>query len=182
MEGTDKGLYIVLSQTGTMLSRILKGLTSAEYNHVSLCFSEDLQEMYSFGRRNPYNAFWGGFVKESPNYGTFKRFFNTKVCVLKIDLNEEKVEEIQKNVQTMWENRTAYSYNYLGVYFAILHIARKKENSFYCSEFVAHVLSENSVVEPEYFGAIVHPMDFVGIPHEEVYRGKLSRFAYGNCG
>ena len=34
----------------------------------------DLERMYSFGRRHPYNPFWGGFVIESPRTGTFKRF------------------------------------------------------------------------------------------------------------
>ena len=66
MNTRNKQLYIVISQTGTLLSRILKALTGAEYNHASISLSEDLEEMYSFGRRYPYNPFWGGFVMESP--------------------------------------------------------------------------------------------------------------------
>ena len=30
--------------------------------------------MYSFGRKNAYNPFFGGMVKESVDTGTFKRF------------------------------------------------------------------------------------------------------------
>ena len=69
MNGTHKQIFIVITQTGTMLSRILKRITGAEYNHASLSLSRDLTRMYSFGRRHPYNPFWGGFVIESPPRG-----------------------------------------------------------------------------------------------------------------
>ena len=90
----EKQLYIVISQTGTVLSRILKLITGAEYNHASISLSRDLEQMYSFGRRNPYNPFWGGFVKESPHTGTFKRFSNTKAVVLAVEISEERYKEI----------------------------------------------------------------------------------------
>ena len=38
----------VISQTGTLLSRILKQITGAEYNHASISLSRDLERMYSF--------------------------------------------------------------------------------------------------------------------------------------
>ena len=67
MSNQNKQLYIVISQTGTLLSRILKQITGAEYNHASISLSRDLERMYSFGRRHPYNPFWGGFVIEERN-------------------------------------------------------------------------------------------------------------------
>lgn len=66
---TQDHLYIVVSQTGTLLSRVLKLITGAQYNHVSLGLQPDLEYMYSFGRKNPYNPFYGGFVIESPKWG-----------------------------------------------------------------------------------------------------------------
>lgn len=54
MSNQNKQLYIVISQTGTLLSRILKQITGAEYNHASISLSRDLERMYSFGRRHPY--------------------------------------------------------------------------------------------------------------------------------
>lgn len=57
MNGTHKQIFIVITQTGTMLSRILKRITGAEYNHASLSLSQDLTRMYSFGRRHPYTPF-----------------------------------------------------------------------------------------------------------------------------
>ena len=74
MSNQNRQLYIVISQTGTLLSRILKQITGAEYNHASISLSRDLERMYSFGRRHPYNPFWGGFVIESPRTGTSSVF------------------------------------------------------------------------------------------------------------
>ena len=90
MNGTHKQIFIVITQTGTMLSRILKRITGAEYNHASLSLSQDLTRMYSFGRMHPYNPFWGGFVIESPHAGTFRRFSDTTAIILAVEITEER--------------------------------------------------------------------------------------------
>ena len=76
-----KKVYIVLTHTGTTLSKIIKSYTKDEFSHVSISLDEKLNEMYSFGRLHPYNPFWAGFVHEAINKGTFKRFSNTKARI-----------------------------------------------------------------------------------------------------
>ena len=115
MSNQNRQLYIVISQTGTLLSRILKQITGAEYNHASISLSRDLERMYSFGRRHPYNPFWGGFVIESPRTGTFKRFSETKVLVLRVSVTEEQHAELKEMLDVMWKRRRKYSYNYIGL-------------------------------------------------------------------
>ena len=69
-----KKIYIILTHTGTILSRIIRHWTKDEFSHISISLDKDLEEMYSFGRLNPYNAFVGGFVREGLDKGTFARF------------------------------------------------------------------------------------------------------------
>ena len=69
-----KKVYIILTHTGTIVSRIIRCYTGHEFSHVSISLDEELTKMYSFGRLNPYNTFIGGFVNERLNSGTFKRF------------------------------------------------------------------------------------------------------------
>lgn len=178
MENVEtKQLYIVLSQTGTMLSRILKLLTGAEYNHASISVSDDLMQMYSFGRRHPYNPFWGGFVKESPQMGTFKRFSNTRIIVLKLSISEEVYREILKRLVKMYEHREEYHYNYLGLFLAGIHIHRTKEDCYYCSEFVRDILVDFQIKGADNLSLIVHPSGFCELPDIQiVYRGKLSEY------
>ena len=45
-----KKIYIVLTHTGTTLSKIIKTYTKDEFSHVSIALDNKLQEMYSFGR------------------------------------------------------------------------------------------------------------------------------------
>ena len=59
-----KNIYLVLSQTRSILSRIISRATGDRYAHVSLSLSDDLDEMYSFGRVYAFTPIIGGFVRE----------------------------------------------------------------------------------------------------------------------
>lgn len=59
-----KSIYIVISQTGTWLSTLIKLYTKQKYNHVSISLENSLSDMYSFGRINPSNPFSGGFAQK----------------------------------------------------------------------------------------------------------------------
>ena len=85
-----KKIYIVLTYTGTILAKIVKVYTRREFSHVSIALDEDLTEMYSFGRLNPYNPFLGGFVQEGVGKGTFKRFKKTKARVYSLQVNDDQ--------------------------------------------------------------------------------------------
>ena len=79
-------IYIVLTYTGTLLAKVVRLYTRNEFAHVSISLDENLDEMYSFGRLNPYIPFIGGFVQESPNYVTFKRFHKTKTKIYSLEV------------------------------------------------------------------------------------------------
>ena len=175
--GETKKVYIVLSQTGTILSRILKLITRAPYNHSSIALTEDLQTMYSFGRVNPYNPFLGGFVQESPDYGTFKRFKNTKVMVLETEISEDIYFELGQIIQQMLREKALYHYNYWGLFLAALRIPVKKRNCYYCSEFVKAMVLRMNLPGAEEIPDIVKPMHFLTVPHKTVFVGKLQEYA-----
>lgn len=54
-----KKLYIVISQTGSIISKMLKAITGDQYNHVSISLDPRLRVMYSFGRLYPNFPFPG---------------------------------------------------------------------------------------------------------------------------
>ncbi len=178
VEENIKKIYIVISQTGTILSRILKVITGAEYNHASLGLTDDLQCMYSFGRKNPYNPFWGGFVLESPNHGTFRRFTNTKVKIISLEIPEEKYNAIRDRIDYMVSNKSEFGYNYLGLLFAWFKIVIKSKKRFYCSEFIKDVLVKSEIDGSENLEDIPQPIHFLNIPNTElIYTGKLKDYS-----
>ena len=170
-------IYIVVSQTGTVLSRMLKLITRDEYNHVSIALKRDLTLMYSFGRRNPYFPFPGGFVVESLQFGTFKRFVNTKVVVLAIDVDSDDYTKIKSYIEKMVVSPKKYRYNYIGLCLAAFKISYRGKNSFYCSEFVKQVLNVGDVRVATNFSNIIKPEDFLCLPDAKcIYKGKLKDY------
>lgn len=174
---SDKQIYIIVSQTGTMLSKILKYITGKQYNHASIGLSEDLKMMYSFGRLHPYNPFWGGFVAESTKWGTLKRFHETEAVILKIDITEELHREICETVYRMFRERRKYHYNYLGLWLAAFHIHYRSKNRFYCSEFVGDILKRYNIEGSDRLSKIIHPTQFLNMPYTPIYSGKLKDYS-----
>lgn len=60
-----KKIYIVLTHSGTALSKIIKGFTKDEFSHVSISLDKELNEMYSF-----YCAEFVKYVMEKANINT----------------------------------------------------------------------------------------------------------------
>ena len=170
-----KQIYVVLTHTGTLLSRIIKCYTKDEFSHCSISLDIELKEMYSFGRLNPYNAFWGGFVHEYINKGTFKRFYKTKAAIYSLDVTEEQYEKIRNNIIKIQKNKKEYKFNILGLFAAGFHKKIGEEHSFYCAEFVKYVI-ENAGINtglPE----VVKPEDFKSMKELiEIYSGLLSQY------
>lgn len=167
-------IYIVVTQTGTILSRLLKVITNADYNHVSISSDPALNTLYSFGRKNAYNPFWGGFVKESPHFGTFKRFSETEAVVLSLPVTKEMKENIENRLVEMYQHRREYRYDTLGLLLAWIKILYVRENTYYCSSFVRDFLKEFDLAEEEIFSKFPKPIEFLELRGGEViYRGKL---------
>lgn len=170
-----KKIYIVLSYTGTLLSRIVKIYTKKEYSHVSISLDKNLNHMYSFGRINPYNPVWAGFVQESPKYGTFKRFKNAKTKIYSMEVSDEDYKMIKDEIHNIARDRKNYKYNLIGLITVIGNYHLKRNNAFYCAEFVKHVLScSNLQIDlPE----VIKPDDFERIEGlDVVYTGRLREY------
>ena len=172
-----KKIYIILTHTGTILSQIIKHWTGDEFSHISIALDADLEEMYSFGRLNPYNPFWGSFVHEHINRGTFKRFKKTRAEVYSLFVTDEQYKKAQKIIKYFNDNQQKYKFNILGL--ACVSINKKivRKNTFYCAEFVKHILKMSGVSEVNELPEIIRPENFKqlkGIRLE--YEGLLRKY------
>ena len=140
-----KKVYIVLTHTGTILSRIVRLLTRNQYTHASISLDINMEGMYSFGRVNPYNPFLGGFVQEGINIGTFRRFKNTKTAIYSLKVTDEEYDRLKEIIKAINTDKDIYKFNVLGLIFALFDKRYIRENRFYCSEFVRHTLEESKI-------------------------------------
>ena len=172
-------IYIVLTHTGTVLSKVIKGFTKDEFTHSSISLDVELNQMYSFGRLNPYNPFIGGFVHEHKNKGTYKRFYNTKTKIYSLNVTEEQYENIVNNIRKIENNKDNYKFNILGLIGAGFNKKIRKEKSFYCAEFVRYLLDESKIFTG--LPNAVKPEDFKNIKGiKEIYDGLLRKYNIPN--
>lgn len=67
-----KTIYILLTRSGTLLSKLVYAVTGASYTHASMAFDEELNCLYSSTRKNGYTMFPAGPSKEYLNKGVFR--------------------------------------------------------------------------------------------------------------
>ena len=153
-----KQIYIVLTSTGAIPSKIIKTFTHDEYSHSSLAFDKQLNQMYGFGRLNPYFIFPGGFVNEHIDKGTFKRFKDTKARIIEFNINDDQYDNLKNNVIKMEEERGKYKYSILGVIACYFNKKYKREYYYYCSEFIYDMFLKAGIdfnlpeiLKPEHF-------------------------------
>ncbi len=170
-----KKVYIVLTHTGTLLSRIIKGYTRYEFSHISISLDEELNEMYSFGRKNAYNPFVGGFVHEYIDKGTFKRFKKTMSKIYSLQVQDNEYKLMKECINKIQEDEKNYTFNIIGLFAAGLNLRITGPYSFYCAEFVKYVIESAGIdaglpkiIKPESF------KEMEGL--REIYNGKLKDY------
>lgn len=174
-----KKIYIILTHTGTNLSKLIKNYTKDEFSHVSIALDVELKHMYSFGRLNPYNPFWAGFVHEYIDDGTFKRFYLTKTRVYSLEVTDEQYKSIKDTIQKIEQEKEQYKFNILGLFAAGFRKKIVMKKSFYCAEFVKYVM-EQAQIETE-LPEVAKPEDFKKIKKlKEIYSGFLKKYKYEN--
>lgn len=182
MQEKEHNLYIVITQSGSILSKTLKLVTRAPYNHVSLSLETDLHEMYSFGRLKPRNPIIGGFVMESPTTGTFARFYKTKAVVLSKPITEKQYRALSKHIETMYNRRQNYRYDVIGLFLAAFKIKYTRKNKYYCSEWVKQMLLRHKVAKKSQFEKITKPIHFMGLDGTKlIYTGALRDYSPAAC-
>lgn len=177
-----KKIYIILTHTGTILSKIIKRYMGDEFSHVSIALDLELDEMYSFGRFHPYNPFVAGFVHEKIDDGTFKRFKNTKTKIIELEINEEQYLMVKEKIKSIEEKKEKYKFNILGLFAIGFNVKIKAKNSFYCAEFVKFLLHESNIdislpelIRPENFNSLYKGKEiYSGLLRNYVYRKKLT--------
>ncbi len=173
----EKYIYVVISQTGTLMSKVIQGSTKSKYCHSSISLQPSLETMYSFGRRYMFTPLFGGYIKESPDGGIFKRYPKTEVVVLRFLVTEKCYAEIKTYLEEMYENKKRHKYNYIGAFLATFGKKFHRKRNFYCSEFVRDTLLKFEVCPKNSMPEVVIPSDFLkAFDDKKVYSGDLHEY------
>lgn len=172
-------IYIVLTFTGTIFSKLIKVYSKKEYSHVSLSLNESFDEMYSFSRKYTYNPFIGIFQKEDFRKGLYGINPNAKLLIYKKNFSDKVYNDLSSDLEVMYNNRNNYYYNISGVFKRVFNIKEKLKNKFTCSQFVASKLNKFCITNFEY-PSLVLPSDFMNLQYFEYYNGTIGDFLLKN--
>lgn len=170
----EKTIYIVLTDTGTVLSKMIGMYTGNGLNHASIAFDEGLTEMYSFGRKYQSNPFIAGFVKENAT----SRIFQGANCVIySCQVNEGEFERIRNKIRYIEKHKEQYRYNFIGLFGVAMNRGINRERAFFCSQFVATVMNEGDSPLFAVSPSLVQPRHFTEAAClQEVYEGDLQSY------
>lgn len=167
-------VYVLLTNTGTLFTRVIKSFTRAPYNHASLVMDETLEGIYSFGRKQATNPFNGGFIKEDVYNGTFRHFPETTCKLLRIAVTDQQKASLEKMICEFEKNKNIYRYNLIGLIGVLMNANLQPALSYFCSQFVAESLRSSGIQLWNRPSTLVTPNDF--LVHEQaetIYEGYL---------
>ena len=130
-----KYLSVLLTKYPDRFARLLARLSGRGYTHASIGL-EDEGRFYSFSFR--------GFTEETPD--KFRRHGVTASRCYRIPVTDGTYRLVADRLAAMAARRTDYRYSYLGVALCLLHLPFRQRNRYFCSQFVAELLSASGAV------------------------------------
>ena len=166
-------IYIVLTRTNTMFSRLIQFAKNDDYTHAAISFDKTLDQMYSFGRKNVRNPFIGRFNQESLDKGVYKLHKVLPGAIVEFEVSKAQYECARKLINHFVENSEIYKYNYIGLIKSVFNMSGCYDHRFLCSEFTYHILKESGVVDLKISRNLVRPQNLYELHGRLIYQGDL---------
>lgn len=171
-------IYILLTKTNSKLSKVIASRTKETYVHASIVTSDRLEYGYSFSRRKIRNPIIGGFVKEE--YPVWVEYFeDVQCCIYELEVTQVQYKKVKEIIRSFYEEKEKYKYHFLGLVGQSLNIDIERKNRFFCTQFVAHVLTEAGALTLNKLPIHTRSEDFKN--HEKlklIYEGPLEPVLY----
>lgn len=167
-------VYIMLSATNSVLATAIGTITQKKYNHISIAFDVELQEVYSFGRLHPKNPINGGFSKEDV---TSDFYLKAECQVYKLEITKNQLASLRAVIHSYEEKKEDYHYNLLGLLTAWAKIPWYREYAYFCSEFVSTVLIKSKVLNQQLIPSITAPHEIIdNLNVELIFKGYMWQY------
>ena len=105
-------VYVVLFYSGTALGKLIKAAAGPHFSHAAISFTEDLTEMYSFGRKSGLNV--EAFVVDSIENEAYQRP-DTQYAIYMVPVTAEQYDRMKERIQWFIKNAAKFKYNFSGL-------------------------------------------------------------------
>lgn len=168
-------VYVVLFYSGTALGKLIKAAAGPHFSHAAISFTENLTEMYSFGRKSGLNV--EAFVVDSIENEAYQRP-DTQYAIYMVPATAEQYDRMKERIQWFIKNAAKFKYNFSGLFKNYFGISDNPKYRYFCSQFVADILNVADPSKP-YFAdpSLVTPENFIYTTFAQyVVSGPLSEF------
>lgn len=170
-------IYVLLTRTHTFPARLIRLFTGEPYSHTSIALDMELEQLYSFARKNIHNPFDCGFINENIETGIFGMDKNVRCSVYEVPVTEEQYQLVKKELGIFIKNRDIYKYNYTGLMGVMFGKNVVDGKHFFCSQFVSHIFYKSGMRLFSKEDGLIRPYDFhIRLKDKRIYRGKLSEY------
>lgn len=133
-----KTVTVLLTRYSDLFGKVICTISKYSYSHASISVDDEEEFFYSFNYK--------GFVIEKPKKHRPKCRQDGSICI-RMQVPEETYGKICQEISRFMEQKERYSYSQIGVLLCLLHIPFHFENRYFCSQFVAEVLSKSGAVK-----------------------------------
>lgn len=166
-------IYIVLTRTSSIVSKIIRIVKNDEYTHASISFDKKLNRMYSFGRKYSYFPFIGRFKHEYINRGLYKRCRTLPGVIIELEVSEQQYNRAEILLEQFISNSGLYKYNYMGLVHSLLNVSVHCDDRFLCSEFVYYIINESGIIDLKKSPNLIRPQNLLYVKGNVIYKGDL---------
>lgn len=171
-------LYLVLTRTNTVISKAIQLIKKDEYTHAAISLDQELNHMYSFGRKYTHFPFIGRFKQENLSTGLYKYHSNLPVMIMEIEVSKQQYEDAEFLLKRFIANSKQYKYNYKGLLHCLFNRPAYCDHRFLCSEFVYYILKESGITDLEMPRNLVRPQSLLNLESRIVYQGTIRNLQY----
>lgn len=169
-----KTIYILLTRSGTLLSNLVHFFTADTYTHASISFDHELQPLYSSARKNGVTMFPAGPCREYFHKGFYQKHDAIPCALYAVDVPDEVYQKAKEEVWTIVSHGDEYHFNILGLILCRLNIPCKRDRKYFCSQFVAEILTKSNALDLPKAPSIMRPSDYTKLSQLQcLYRGTL---------
>lgn len=162
-------IYIMLTKSETILSKIVHLITKDEYTHVSIAFEDSMHVFYSSSRKNGRTLFPAGPCREHLFIGYFNRHPNIPCTVYELEVENDVYEKAKEEVDRIMNKDHEFHFNIIGLLLCRLNISYDRQYNFFCSQFVGEILHRSKAVRLPKKSSLMRPVDYMKLPGISCY-------------
>lgn len=169
-----KSIYILLTKSNTILSRIVYLITTDTYTHVSISFDKKFDYLYSSSRKNGRTIFPAGPCREYLLRGYYKKNPYIPCAVYELKVSDEVYVKAKHEAEKIIRNGHKYHFNIIGLVLCRLNIPYHRKYNFFCSQFVSEVLHRSQALKLPKDTSLMRPCDYMHLPELRLlFKGNL---------